>query len=66
MVTVWSPLRTAVTMGLIGFLSVPSPRPAEAHSLCGCDLCWCFKIRQSTGECDVPAVEPCDCWQCLE
>lgn len=49
---------------LSSFLTLVPVHSAQGQS-CGCSICGCFRNHPGTGECNVPAVEPCDCWVCL-
>lgn len=58
-------IRTAMLALGLGF-GVVILEAAAVPSLDAQGVCFCMRNRPSTGECNVPAVEPCDCWYCPE
>mgnify|MGYP001405652202 CR=1 FL=1 len=60
-----SHIRTFLTAIMIsGLLALVPTKQADAQS-CGCSICGCFRNHPTSGEWNVPATEPCDCWVCL-
>ena len=37
----------------------------DADGQCGCSVCGCYRTHPVTQECNMPSLEPCDCWLCM-
>lgn len=50
-------------VALGAMFTLPRARIAEAQT-CSCEVCFCYRTHPVTQTCTMPALEPCDCWEC--
>ncbi len=52
--------KRALLLCVLVLVVAPVSHRAEANAQ-GCSESYCYKTRQSTGDCDVPALKGCNC-----